>query len=70
MDIRTMYDVGLAIRAGRERAGLSQQQLADKACVSRSWLAKVEVGKVSFDFRKVLMVANALGLRIEVNDDE
>ncbi|KFI48046.1 helix-turn-helix domain-containing protein [Bifidobacterium amazonense] len=70
MKIRTMYDVGLAIRSGRERAGLSQQQLADRAMVSRSWLAKVETGKASFDLRKVLMVAQTLGMTVEISYGE
>lgn len=69
MEIRTMYDAGLAIRQGRQQAGLSQQQLADRAHVSRSWLAKVETGKASFDFRKFLMVAGALGMRVKVDSD-
>lgn len=70
MQITTMYDVGVAIRAAREKADMSQQQLADAAHVSRSWLAKVETGKASFDFRKVLMVANALGMPVRLGDDD
>ncbi|WP_204314737.1 helix-turn-helix domain-containing protein [Bifidobacterium aerophilum] len=70
MKIRTMYDVGIAIRSGRENAGLSQQELADQASVSRSWLAKVETGKASFDFRKVLMVTQALGMTVEMSYGE
>lgn len=69
MRIDTMYAMGLAIRDGRDRLGLTQEALASKAGVSRSWLAKVETGKVSFDFRKVLMVMAALDMRIEVVDN-
>ncbi|MFT9009261.1 MAG: helix-turn-helix domain-containing protein [Bifidobacterium sp.] len=68
MLIETMYDMGLAIRQQREKLGLTQEQLALKAGVSRSWLAKVETGKMSFDLRKVLMVLDAMGLRLEVED--
>ncbi|MCI1649757.1 helix-turn-helix domain-containing protein [Bifidobacterium tibiigranuli] len=69
MRIRTMYDAGLVFQSRREKIGLTQQQLADKARVSRSWLAKVGTGKASFDFRKVLMVSQVLGMHVEINDD-
>ena len=67
--IRTMYDMGLTIRQRREELGLSQEALAERSGVSRSWLAKVELGKVSFDFRKVLMVTAALELHVEVTHE-
>ncbi|MFT8356350.1 MAG: helix-turn-helix domain-containing protein [Bifidobacterium aquikefiri] len=60
--------MGLAIRQRREKLNLTQEQLALKAGVSRSWLAKVETGKMSFDLRKVLMVLDVMGLRLEVED--
>ena len=68
MRIETMYDMGLVIRQRREALGLSQEQLAARTGVSRSWLAKVETGKMSFDLRRVLMVLDALGLHLEVDD--
>ncbi|MCI1663953.1 helix-turn-helix domain-containing protein [Bifidobacterium crudilactis] len=67
--IRTMYDIGLAIRQRREQMGLSQEALAARAGVSRSWLAKVETGKTSFDFRMVLMVFSALQLKLEASSE-
>lgn len=67
MRIGTMLDVGMAIRQGRERAGLTQQQLASQSAVSRSWIAQVETGKPSFDFYKVLQVFAALGMTLDVD---
>jgi HTH-type transcriptional regulator/antitoxin HipB len=64
-----MYDIGLAIRQRREQMGLSQEALAARAGVSRSWLAKVETGKTSFDFRMVLMVFSALQLKLEASSE-
>ncbi|MDN6586457.1 MAG: helix-turn-helix domain-containing protein [Bifidobacterium crudilactis] len=64
-----MYDIGLAIRQRREQLGLSQEALAARAGVSRSWLAKVETGKTSFDFRMVLMVFSALQLKLEASNE-
>lgn len=69
MRIDTMYAMGLAIRDGRDKMGLTQEALAAKAGVSRSWLAKVETGKASFDFRKVLLVMDALNMHVEVIDN-
>ncbi|NMM94734.1 helix-turn-helix domain-containing protein [Bifidobacterium oedipodis] len=70
MKILTMYDMGLAIRDARDELGLTQEQLASKAHVSRSWLAQVETGKAAFDFRRVLMVMAALNQHIEVLPNE
>ncbi|MCI1643933.1 MAG: helix-turn-helix domain-containing protein [Bifidobacterium crudilactis] len=61
--------MGLAIRQRREQLGLSQEALAARAGVSRSWLAKVETGKTSFDFRMVLMVFSALQLKLEASNE-
>jgi y4mF family transcriptional regulator len=69
MIIKTMYDIGLAIRQRREHLGLSQEALAARAGVSRSWLAKVETGKASFDFRMVLMVFSVLQMKVEVSSE-
>ena len=69
ISITTMYDVGVAIRQRRDALGLSQEMLAARAGVSRSWLAKVETGKSSFDFRRVLLVMSALHLHVEVRDE-
>ena len=67
--ITTMYDVGLVISQRRGELGLTQTQLAARAGVSRSWLAKVETGKSSFDMRRVLLVLQALDLHLEVHGE-
>ncbi|WP_229665802.1 helix-turn-helix transcriptional regulator [Ornithinimicrobium pekingense] len=43
--LRTVRDVGAAVRRARREAGLSQHALADRAGVSRQWLSRVEAGK-------------------------
>lgn len=67
--ITTMYDIGLVINQRRGELGLTQTQLAARAGVSRSWLAKVETGKASFDLRRVLLVFDALDLHLEVHGE-
>jgi HTH-type transcriptional regulator/antitoxin HipB len=65
--LRTVRDVGAAVRRARGEAGLSQQALADRAGVSRQWLSRVEAGKgPSVEMGKVLDVLAALGLAIDL----
>ena len=42
--LTTPAQVGAAIRSARRRAGLTQQQLAERAGVSRRWLIALESG--------------------------
>ncbi|MCI1915241.1 MAG: helix-turn-helix domain-containing protein [Bifidobacteriaceae bacterium] len=70
MRIRTMAQAGQAIREARLEAGLTQEKLAAKAGVSRSWLAQVEAGKPSIDLRKVLQAFESLGITLEAVRDE
>lgn len=65
--LRTVRDVGAAVRQARGEAGLSQQALADRAGVSRQWLSRVEAGKgPSVEMGKVLDVLAALGRAIDL----
>lgn len=65
--LRTVRDVGAAVRRARREAGLSQQALADRAGVSRQWLSRVEAGKgPSAEMGKVLDVLAALGLAVDL----
>lgn len=58
-------DLGAALRDARRRAGLSQQELADRARVSRQWLSRLETGSnPGAELRKVLDVLGALGLSL------
>ncbi|WP_211229625.1 helix-turn-helix domain-containing protein [Nakamurella lactea] len=54
--------IGPAIRDARIEAALSQQALADKAGVSRAWLARLEAGHRRAEAEQVFKVLSALGL--------
>ena len=54
--------LGSTIKAERTRAELSQHELAARAGVSRSWLAKVEAGHRGAEFEQILRLLDALGL--------
>lgn len=66
--------LGSTIKAERTRAKLSQHELAARAGISRSWLAKVEAGHRGAEFEQILRLLDALGLsmilRSEAHDPE
>lgn len=54
------------IKKERERKGLTQQQLADKADITMNYLAKIESQKMGRGFTIVILgrIADALGIDI------
>jgi transcriptional regulator with XRE-family HTH domain len=57
--------LGAAIRARRRELGFSQEQLADRAGMDRSYLGEVERGENSVALLSLLSVADALGVTLE-----
>ena len=57
---------GRAVRAERERIGLSQEAFAERASLHRTYISSIELGKVSDG----IDVANslAIGLRIKLSE--
>jgi transcriptional regulator with XRE-family HTH domain len=53
---------GKRVRALRERAGLSQEALAEKAGIHRTYLGGVERGERNLGLKNVLRIAEALGV--------
>lgn len=64
--VRSATDLGAAIGAARRAAGLTQQELADRAGVSRSYLAAVERGRTSRLLDLVFDLLRVAGLEIVV----
>lgn len=58
--------LGAAITQRRRDLKLTQQQLADQAGVSRSWLIRLENGHGGAQLRQVLSVLAALNLAINL----
>ncbi len=56
--------LGAAIRHFRRQAGLSQQELADKAGLNRTYLADIEGGKQTEQVRRTLRLLRQLGVRL------
>ena len=55
-------DIGLQLAAWRKLNALTTEQVADRAGISRSTLAKVESGDAGVNFGAVLSVARSLGV--------
>lgn len=62
--------VGALVREGREAAGLSQTQLAERIGASRFWVAAFEKGKPSAELGLALKAIQALGLSIRIEPDK
>lgn len=60
------------IRKYREAANLTQQQLADKACLTMNYIAKIESKKMQRGFTIVVLgrIADALGISPKLLFDE
>jgi transcriptional regulator with XRE-family HTH domain len=65
VELTSRAALGSAVRAARRSAKLSQQQLADRAGMSRVSLARLETGAGNPTWDTVLRVASVLGMRFE-----
>jgi HTH-type transcriptional regulator/antitoxin HipB len=63
--VTTARELGASLRAHRRRLGLTQDQVARRAQVSRQWLLRLEQGHPNAELALVLDVARALGLAVE-----
>jgi transcriptional regulator with XRE-family HTH domain len=64
--MKNVRSLGLRVKHLRTAAGLSQQQLAESAFVSRKWLMDLEHGKPTVEASKVLDVLQVLGFEVEL----
>lgn len=53
---------GTRVRAERERLGVSQEELADRAGMHRTYLGGVERGERNVGLLNILRIARALGI--------
>ncbi len=66
MRVNSINDVAAMIRGRRLSLGLSQEQAAARAGVSRQWVSEVELGKSTAELGLVLGLLDALELDIEL----
>jgi len=60
-----MSTIGDRVRQARKAAGHSQEQLAERVKVNRSYLSLIENGKSSPTFDFLEKIADGLGMRLE-----
>src|SRR5689334_11845992 len=66
MEVTSAAALGSAVRGARRSANLSQQELADRAGMSRVALARLELGETNATLESVLRLANVLQMRLEL----
>ncbi|HUY42340.1 MAG TPA: helix-turn-helix domain-containing protein [Acidimicrobiales bacterium] len=67
MKINSALDLAATVRGRRHDLGLSQADLAERAGVSRVWIATVEAGKRSVNFGLVLRLLGSLDLTMDIS---
>ena len=65
---QTRDRIGLRIMALRKLAGLTQEQLSERAGLQRSHIAKIERGKYAVTFETVQAIAESLGMTVDIID--
>ncbi len=65
-NITNARQFGAEVREARKRRGLSQEDLAAQAGVSRAWLTRFETGHPTASVEPLFRVLNALGLSLDL----
>ncbi|MBO4964024.1 MAG: helix-turn-helix transcriptional regulator [Prevotella sp.] len=65
---QTRDRIGLRIMSLRKLAGLTQEQLSERAGLQRSHISKIEAGKYAVTFETVQAIAEALGMTVDIID--
>lgn len=67
-DLRNQPQISRAMRDRRVALGLTQQETARRAKVSVQWLSGFENSKGSCGLRRIMRVADVLGLSLALHD--
>ena len=65
---QTRDRIGLRIMALRKLAGLTQEQLSERAGLQRSHISKIEAGRYAVTFETIQQIAEALGMTVDIID--
>ncbi len=67
MEVRTLQDLRVIVKAQRTTLELSQDALAERAGVSRRWISMFENGHETAEVGKLLAVLDALDIRLNAS---
>ena len=59
---RLRQELGMAIRRKRHKLAISQEELADRAGIHRTYISSIELGKVDVGISVAYKISKALGL--------
>ncbi len=65
---QTRERMGKRIAALRKIAGLSQEQLADRAGLQRTHISRIEAGRYAVTLETIQAIAEALGMTVDIVD--
>ena len=65
---QTRDRIGLRIMGLRKLAGLTQEQLSERAGLQRAHISKIEAGKYAVTFETIQAIAEALGMTVDIID--
>ncbi len=69
MPIRTVEELGAAIRHRRRQLNWDQQSLAERVGVSRQWIVEIEGGKPRAEIGLLLRTLRILDLQLEISSE-
>jgi len=65
---QTRDRIGLRIMALRKLAGLSQEQLSERAGLQRTHVSRIEAGKYAVKLETIQAISEALGMTVDIID--
>ena len=65
---KTRDRIGQRIAALRKLAGLSQEQLSERAGLQRTHISRIEAGKYAVTLETIQAIAEALGMTVDIVD--
>ena len=68
MIIRSVEDFGKKVKERRKRLGYTQKYISDFTGLSVTFISDLENGKKTIELGKALMLANMLGLDVEIRE--
>ncbi len=60
MDSKIREELGIKLRTAREKANLTQEEVAKKAGISSNYFAKIERGEINTTIEKLYKIIKAL----------
>ena len=65
---QTRDRIGIRIMGLRKLAGLTQEQLSERAGLQRAHISKIEAGKYAVTLETIQAIAEALGMTVDIID--